>query len=165
MISNKVIFLSLIFIFCLASFCFSKVESNDEEIVYDANSLPVFKLDNNETSVSYYLLEIKDVSTDISYIGGYNALSTFCDSIYYEWMDSLYVELNAKALYTILFNSNMKIVEIRIVKRVAYNNNMFNYDELIKNILRKSEGNWKKGNFISAKGNEWFFYSGFFNLR
>ncbi|GAB6870438.1 hypothetical protein [Bacteroides rodentium] len=130
-------------------------------------NLPVFEwtLDtarSSESYTSYYFREqLREVSTDISYIGGYESLKNYQDSLYWKYYKG--DEQNASCLYTILFDKKLKIREIRIVKRAGYNNSKYNYDKLIKKILLSTEGNWQKTNNTSSE--EWYFTFGRFFVR
>lgn len=73
---------------------------------------------------------MREVSTEISYIGGNESLRKYQDSLYWENYNG--DEQNASCLYTILFDRKLKIREIKIVKRAGYNNSKYNYDKLIK---------------------------------
>ena len=79
----------------------------------------------------------------------------------YHRKDYHYDELNARALFTILFDQDLRIKEIKILKRLAYNNLTYNYDGLIKRILLSTEGRWIKNDNKS----KWYFYFGYFDLR
>lgn len=83
--------------------------------------------------------------------------------MYYNREDYNYDELNALAMFTILFDENLKIKDVRILKRIAYNNNKYDYDSLVKRILWSTEGRWEKeGENSQCK---WYLYLGYFKLR
>jgi len=133
------------------------------EIFCDVDSFPVFRFDtlDNKEVIKYYLIKEELVSVNIQFAGGYDALTNFCDSLYYNRKDYNYDELNARALFTILFDQDLRIKEIKILKRMAYNNLKYNYDGLIKKILLSTEGQWIKNDNKS----KWYFYFGYFDLR
>lgn len=137
-------------------------------IFFDTETnLPVFEwtLDTVRSSKPYtfYYLgkQLREVSTEISYIGGYESLRNYQDSLY--WKNYNGDEQNATCLYTILFDKKLKIRDVKIVKRVGYNNSKYNYDKLIKKILLSTEGSWQKTNNISSE--EWYFVLGRFFVR
>jgi hypothetical protein len=140
----------------------NKIEKN---IYYDVDNFPVLRFDsiNNSLIVNYYIITKKKVSNNIQFIGGYDALSTFCDSLYYNREDYNYDELNALAMFTILLDKELKIKDIRIVKRIAYDNLTYDYDGLIKKILFSTDEKWIKKDNIDHS--EWYFYLGYFKLR
>ena len=109
----------------------------------------------------YFRKRLREVSTEISYIGGNESLRKYQDSLYWENYNG--DEQNASCLYTILFDRKLKIREIKIVKRAGYINSKYNYDKLIKKILLSTEGSWQKTN--NALSEEWYFIFGRFLLR
>ena len=147
---NKLVEESIIYSSDISSYK-KKIEKT---IFFDTETnLPVFELilDTARSSkmyTSYYFRKrLREVSTEISYIGGnYNG-----------------DEQNASCLYTILFDRKLKIREIKIVKRAGYNNSKYNYDKLIKKILLSTEGSWQKTN--NALSEEWYFIFGRFLIR
>jgi hypothetical protein len=138
------------------------VENN---IFYDIDNLPAFSIDsvNNNTTINYYFITKEIVNTEIQYRGGYMAFSNYCDSLYFNRDDYNFEELNAQALYSILFDKNLKIKEIRIIKRIGYDNSKYNYDDLIKRILLSTEGKWIKD--PNNENNKYYFKSGLFKVR
>lgn len=137
-------------------------------IFFEVESLsPVFKMTldtaiSSKSSIYYYFgRKIKKVSTDISYIGGFEALSRYQDSLYWANYDG--EEMNGSCMYTILFDKNLKIRKIKIVKREAYNNAKYDYDKLIKEIVLSTEGNWRKEDTTVSE--RWYFVVGRFKVR
>ena len=164
MISKYLLLIVTLLLSSISIYCQNNIEATKGKVYYDVDSLPIFRLDSidNELIVNYYILVKEKVSRDIQFIGGYESLSIFCDSLYFNRKDYNHEELNARALYTILFDQNFNIKEVRIIKRFAYNNLKYNYDDLVKKILFSTEGKWIKTNEDNSK---WYFYLGFFNLR
>ncbi len=79
------------------------------------------------------------------FVGGYDAFANYFDSLYFARAEYFnWDELNARAYYTILFDKNLKIKEVKIIKRLAYDNLKYNYDSLIKSILFITEGKWER---------------------
>jgi hypothetical protein len=58
---------------------------------------------------------------------------------------------------------DLKLKEIKIIKRAGYDNIEYNYDDLIKRILFSTEGRWIKCN--NKDSSNWYFYYGSFNVR
>ncbi|WP_455586781.1 hypothetical protein [Bacteroides sp.] len=145
--------------------------SSKSDTIYDVNGLPVLgdiNVDtiNNRVETHYFCM-VKDtivekIAGGVKYIGGYDKLSSYCDSLYYSWKEG-YDELNASAYFTILFDRKKRIKEVRILKRLAYNNLKYDYDNLIKRILYSTENKWVKGDY--DKEYDCYFYSGRFSLR
>ena len=132
---NKLVEESIIYSSDISSYK-KKIEKT---IFFDTETnLPVFELilDTARSSkmyTSYYFRKrLREVSTEISYIGGNESLRKYQDSLYWENYNG--DEQNASCLYTILFDRKLKIREIKIVKRAGYNNSKYNYDKLIKKI-------------------------------
>ena len=70
--------------------------------------------------------------------------------------------MNASCLYVILFNKKMKIKDIRIFSRSGYNYLKFNFVNLVKEVLKSSEGKWE---IIKGKSkSDWYFTMGRFNI-
>ena len=158
---NKLVEESIIYSSDISSYK-KKIEKT---IFFDTETnLPVFELilDTARSSkmyTSYYFRKrLREVSTEISYIGGNESLRKYQDSLYWENYNG--DEQNASCLYTILFDRKLKIREIKIVKRAGYNNSKYNYDKLIKKILLSTEGSWQKTN--NALSEEWYFIFGRF---
>ena len=161
---NKLVEESIIYSSDISSYK-KKIEKT---IFFDTETnLPVFELilDTARSSkmyTSYYFRKrLREVSTEISYIGGNESLRKYQDSLYWENYNG--DEQNASCLYTILFDRKLKIREIKIVKRAGYNNSKYNYDKLIKKILLSTEGSWQKTN--NALSEEWYFIFGRFLIR
>ncbi len=106
--------------------------------------------------------ETINVSSDVDYIGGWKLLNIYFDSLYFNRKDYNYIELNAFVRYCILFDSKLRIKEIRIIKRIGYDCTSYNYDELIKNILKKTEGKWRK---TKKQSNKWYLFLSQIRLR
>jgi hypothetical protein len=156
------------------SLALKQYQSSDTyKITYDMDSLPVFNIIHIDTlkkeiSVNYFFISkegkiLGDTAGAVQYTGGYEALSSYCDSLYFNREDYDYNELRARAYYTILFDKNLKIKEIRIIKRSGYSNQRYNYDNLIKRILFSTEGKWIIYN--NEKKYRWYFYYGSFNVK
>ena len=161
---NKLVEESIIYSSDISSYK-KKIEKT---IFFDTETnLPVFELilDTARSSkmyTSYYFRKrLREVSTEISYIGGNESLRKYQDSLYWENYNG--DEQNASCLYTILFDRKLKIREIKIVKRAGYNNSKYNYDKLIKKILLSTEGSRQKTN--NALSEEWYFIFGRFLIR
>ena len=63
----------------------------------------------------YFRKRLREVSTEISYIGGNESLRKYQDSLYWENYNG--DEQNASCLYTILFDRKLKIREIKISEK------------------------------------------------
>lgn len=142
-----------------------KCQINNNNIRFDVDHFPVFRFDTLETSlnISYYIITEKKAICNVQFNGGFEALNAFCDSLYFNRSNSNQDELNAMAEYIILFDKKLRIKDIRILKRLAYDNSKYNYDKLIINILLATKGKWvKKDNKIST---DLYFYLGRFRVR
>lgn len=141
----------------------SKVYFNVED------SMPVLRVDTafqeGKPSIYYYFgKKIEKVSSDVRFIGGYQALSCYFDSLYFNREDYDENELNALFYYTILFNEKLEIKEVKIIQREGYNNLKYDYDSLIKRILFSTEGQWEKS--IKANSHEkWYLKFGLLKLK
>lgn len=75
------------------------------------------------------------------YKGGEEALREYLDSCYYQRPGYDYQEYNIHYVYTILFDKDMKILDVRITYRSPTIDGRF--DEILKEALYNSEGNWE----------------------
>lgn len=109
-------------------------DSIKTELLYDVDSLPVLRFDSIRHGLTtyFYTHTKQKVCSNIAFEGGAKALTAYCDSLYFNRKDYNYDELNARAIITILFDRSLKIIDVRIIKRIAYNNSKYNYDALIK---------------------------------
>ncbi|MCP9610824.1 hypothetical protein [Coprobacter tertius] len=144
----------------------NKTDSIENSIMYDVvEGFPVIKSEEIQDTVYFkYFIppSWQDVCINL-FKGGYEAFTAYCDSIYYNRDDYNYDELNASAIFVILFDENLEIKDVRILKRIAYNNNKYDYDALVKRILWSTEGKWvKKDENDHCK---WYFHLGYFKLR
>ena len=68
--------------------------------------------------VYYYFGKKREkVSLDVQFIGGYQALTNYFDSLYFNREDYNWDELNALFYYTILCDKDLKIKEVKIIQR------------------------------------------------
>ena len=73
------------------------------------------------SKVYYYFGKKREkVSLDVQFIGGYQALTNYFDSLYFNREDYNWDELNALFYYTILCDKDLKIKEVKIIQREAY---------------------------------------------
>ena len=157
LLSTTILLFACIYV-CLYS------QNTNSKVQFDVDSLPVFLIDTINEKYVYFTKnggEI-NVSMNFQYIGGYQSLSKYCDSIYFNRPDYDHLEYNASALYTILFDNNLKIKEIRILKRIGYDNVKYGFDDLITQILLSTDGKWRKKNNCN---NQQYLYVGLFKLR
>lgn len=156
-----------VFVLCsFMSYGQSEIHNKKDSVVIDVNNSPVFRFihSSDTLSIKYYIVKEVDVNTNIQFKFGYSDLSKFCDSLYFATVNKPEVELNAKALYTILFDEKLAIKEIKIIKRLGYTNSgAYDYDSLVVDILKCSEKYWIK--IAPQAHNNWYFYSGIFRLR
>ncbi len=140
------------------------------EIYYNVeDSMPVLRIDpdpqSDEPNLYYYFgKKAKKVAWDIRFVGGYQALTSYFDSLYFHREDYNWDELNALFYYTILFDKKLKIKEVKIIKRLAYDNSKYDYDSLIKRILFSTEGQWEKGAKINHH-EKWYLHFGLLKLK
>ena len=145
----------------------TKIVTSD--IYFDVETLrPVFKIVTDSISeikkyTSYFFIykgKVRKVIPNISFEGGLEAWKEYKIKCYWEKYTG--TEMNASCLYVMLFDNNLKIKDIRIISRSGYNNSIFNFDRLVKEILKSSEGKW---NVVQkAKKDEWYFVLGRFKI-
>lgn len=134
---------------------------------------PVFEYvqDSSATGVKktlYYYLDCipHKVSSAVSYKGGFKRLRQYTDSLCWQHYDT---HVNQRALYTMLFDKQLKIIEVKILVRRSYDNARYGYDDLIKKILFSTEGSWEilPGSYrmeTDSIGSEYYFTLGIFHL-
>ena len=162
LVYSKVLFCkSLIFILFVGCFKVHGQSASIFQPVYDADSLLLFVV-KDSNSFQYVTLkgEVVDASYDnISYIGGKKGLEHFMDSLYF---DDFYRhnEVNIPFYFYLLFDQNLKIKEIRFLGQ-ASKHSMHNFEPMIKDILKRSEGNWIISYLTDKK---WYIYLGRYKL-
>lgn len=90
----------------------------------------------------YYIdsTKVYQLEDRAQYKGGQEALQIYLDSCYYNRPGYDYEEYNLTYLYFILFNQDMKILDVRLIRRPSSIDGRF--DKLFENALYHSEGNW-----------------------
>jgi hypothetical protein len=128
--------------FLLTSISFGQCEKTDSTILLDADSMRLgilYKTNDKIDSTLYWDLgkNMIDVSFEVpEYIYGIDSLNSF---LLTEFRNKLnFVEVNGAALVYILLDGS-DIKEIRIGKRIGYHKQ---YDDLIKETLMLTQGNW-----------------------
>jgi len=134
----------------------------NEAILYDNEDKPVLK------TKSYYSVDHKRVpiSGAVKFTLGKEKLQLYCDSIYRESCvqeGSVLENTRASVSYMIIFDSYLKIKDIRILERKNYQKASFNYDALFKQILLSTQGKWMKTDCRDKS--EWFYYRGYFGFK
>lgn len=164
MIFKRLLILFILLLLVSTSHGQDGADSTKTTIMYDTDGLPVLKIDEkgNTLYVKYFISSWKDVCI-CHFKGGYDALTAYCDSLYFQRESNIDEEPNGMAMYTILFDDNLKIKDVRILKRLTYNNAKYDYDSLIKRILWSTEGKWKKED--NNNHCKWYFYFGRFKVR
>ncbi|MCP9610825.1 hypothetical protein [Coprobacter tertius] len=166
MIFKCLLILPMILLTGLLSYGQNKPNIVRSSIRYDVDSLPVLKADFTQDTMylKYFISSSwQDVYNTFHYKGGYEALLAYCDSLYFKRESDIDEEPNGMALYTILFDENLKIKDVRILKRLTYNNSKYDYDTLVKRILWSTEGKWEKED--SNDHCKWYLYMGYFKVR
>jgi hypothetical protein len=138
-----------------------EIHKGNESILYDNEDTPIARTE------CYYKTEGKRVpiSSAIQYKLGKSKLQVYCDSIYYISRDKLQTHTSeikyASVDYMIIFDSYLRIKDIRILKRENYDNSSFNYDALFKQILLSTQGKWKR---TRPDEGVWYYYKGTFSF-
>ena len=146
------------------------------DFIYDADSTSIV-LKKKQNNFYYRRSKWIRVSLDIGYRTG---VAGFLDYFYSQYgrhfsvvNDEYFSKFNKNNRYieegpngcckgVILFNSSLKIVDVKIIER-GYSNDSYDYDGMVKYILEKSEGNWKILN--SKRRKRWYIFMFNFKLR
>lgn len=136
---------------------------------------PVYDLvtDSSKVGKERYLLYYLDgipqrVSSGVSYKeGGFKRLSQYTDSLCWKHYNSD-SHVNVDVWYTILFDKQLKIKEVKIFRR-GFLDSRYDYEKLVKGILLSTEGNWEvlPDNFrweTNTVDTEYYFVSAKFHL-
>lgn len=164
----KSLFVSFLFLIGIVLYGQNKVLQSktyynveDGTVVCRVDTIPQV---SRPTVYYYWGKKCEKVSLDVQFVGGYQALTCYFDSLYFNREDYNGDELNALFYYTILFDTDLKIKEVKIIQREAYDNSKYNYDSLIKRILFSTEGKWEK-NTKNRNTDKWYLKFGILKLR
>ncbi|MEA4974255.1 MAG: hypothetical protein VB046_00800 [Paludibacter sp.] len=134
--------------------CAGSLQSQDtkfcERITFDVDSIPVLISKSRSTSGQtldslYYVLpqgETISVSKNINYWGGNGQLEAFLDHMYYQRFDYNYQEMNDIVKYCIIFDNNLKIIDIRFLKRFHGVNDILKNYLMVYKFLSDTESHW-----------------------
>jgi hypothetical protein len=116
--------------------------------ISDVDSIPVLSFySRNGQSDSIVYIRFNDkkinVNCDIEFIGGWKSMDAFCDSLYYNRKSYNNQELNAYFLYSILFDNKLHIRDIHIYKGISGYRGEYDYNEMVKQILKRTAGKWQ----------------------
>lgn len=147
----KYLLLTVVFAL-MCQYSYSQPKTNDSILYSVEDNKPVYLFrsepDKENIGNIYYFIKNKKVKVNynIEYKGGQEKKTEDYDSVYYSLVpDSITgYEQNGLALCSILFDHNLKIKEIKILRRYGYDNSKFNYDKVVKFIIRKMSRNWRK---------------------
>jgi hypothetical protein len=161
-VSRKILFIILpLFSFQIT---FSQKIYEKKDIVYDIDSIPVyvnFSTNKLATDSLYYIKvngDLVKIECDIHYWGGDDQLNFFFDSIYYNRSNYNNQEMSDITKYCIIFDENLHIQDIRIVKRFHDSNDMIRNYIMVYNILLKTQGHWA----LNDKSTQsWHMYRGY----
>lgn len=113
----------------------------------------VFKIlerDKDGDNLDVYYYNIKDTAdVSVRFKGGNDCLVQYFDSCYYVHIDSdrmAYKEFNAHVAYSLLFDSNLHIKDVRMLDIYPHSYLLKPYHEWIKDILLSTERKWYKEN-------------------
>ena len=114
--------------------------------------------------ISYLLKDNKDIYfcedgkkiiayfRGVEFNGGRDSLSAYLNDVYYNHPSYNYEEYYMLSSFFILFDKNLNIVEVRIMKRP--HNEEFYYDNILIEALKSTTGMWHK----TVDDKEWYIY-------
>jgi hypothetical protein len=135
-----------------------------KDIGYDIDSIPVYvNFSTNKLatdSLNYIKVngDLVKIECDIHYWGGDDQLNVFFDRIYYNRSNYNNQEMNDLTEYCIIFDENLHIQDIRIVKRFHDSNDKIRNYIMVYNILLKTEGHWALND---KSTHSWHMYRGY----
>lgn len=156
MTSKKHIFIITIS-FIISCYLLNSKEPPLSEIFYDAGGFPISEMVYNSDStyhmIRYFTLSgdtITNIEHCIGYQGDYESFTHRFDSLYYAQEDRPLAHVNQFVVVSLLFDENMKIREIRFLKKGEYEISWYNYNLLVENILLEMEDGWINSNCSSS---------------
>ena len=122
-----------------------QIDTSKDSLVIqrDIDGNIVFERTFNDTAFTKkgYCYVAYPITNCAQYKGGKEALQEYLDSCYYQRPGYDYQEYSFHYVFNILFNKDMKILDVRITYLSPNMNRRF--DELLKEALYNSEGNWE----------------------
>ena len=135
-------------------YCCGSEKNIRQQAAKDIYGHPIgFLLEDNKNI--YYTEKGKKIITyigEIEFNEGKDSLAAYLNDVYYNHPSYNYEEYNMWSLFFILFDKNLNIVEVRIMKRPR--NEEFYYDSIFIEALKSTAGMWHK----TVEGKEWYIY-------
>ena len=125
--------------------------------VEDVDGRPINRLLDDEKTVEYVTLEgrkvIAYVAHGVEFNAGKDSLDNYVKRFYYNQEGYDNVELNQRIIFSILFDKNLNIIEVRQLPPHFLRKEEC-YKKLFANILKKTTGMWHK----TIEHKKWYVY-------
>jgi len=150
---SKFYYIGVFVLFLVGLSCCS-IRKTSLDFVKDIDGYPIVeKIDSTEV---YYVKKNGEkliaYFKGVEFNGGRDSLSAYLNDVYYNHPSYNYEEYNMLSLFFILFDKNLNIVEVRIMKRPR--NEEFYYDDILIEALKSTTGMWHK----TVDNKEWYIY-------
>lgn len=125
--------------------------------VEDVDGRPIDRLLDDGKTVEYITLDgqkvIAHIAHGVEFNAGKDSLDNYVKKFYYNQEGYDYIELNQRIVFSILFDDNLNIIEVRqLPPRFLRKEEC--YKKLFINILKSTAGMWHK----TIEHKEWYIY-------
>ena len=143
-----------VFVFLLVGLSCCSITKTSLNFVKDIDGYPIAeRIDSTEV---YYVKKegekLVSYFRGVEFNGGCDSLSAYLNDVYYNHPSYNYEEYYMLSIFFILFDKNLNIVEVRIMKRP--HNEKFYYDSILIVALKNTTGMWHK----TVEDKEWYTY-------
>lgn len=125
--------------------------------VEDVDGRPINRLLDDKKTVEYVTLEgqkvIAYIAHGVEFNAGKDSLDNYVKRFYYNQEGYDNVELNQRIIFSILFDKNLNIIEVRQLPPHFLRKEEF-YKKLFANILKNTTSMWHK----TIEHKEWYVY-------
>lgn len=123
----------------------------------DVDGNPFGRLLDDNATVEYVTLGNKKImayiANGVEFNAGKDSLDRYVKKFYYNQNDYDYIELNQRIVFSILFDKNLNIVEVRQLPHNFLHKEKL-YKKLFADTFKKTTGMWHQ----TVKGKEWYVY-------
>lgn len=147
-----------LFLYLFLTFPIICMSQNIEDgYLKDVDEKPLNKFLDDKTSVEYMTLDgrkvIAHIAHGVEFNFGKDSLNSYVEKHYYNQEDYDYIELNQRIIFSILFDKDLNIVEVRQLPHKFLHKEDC-YKKLFVDVLKSTKGMWRK----TVEGKEWYVY-------